>query len=310
MSRKVIIDCDPGLDDSLAILLAGASPELDIIGITTVAGNVSAEQSAQNALGICQIAGLLNIPVHVGLSRPLKGEWVEEFSVHGKYGLQDIELPAPKHTIASTKAVDFLVDVLSSATKRVTLITLGPLTNIASALLRSPEIKEHIDQIITMGGSLSEGNITPFAEFNIYSDPLAAKIVFESDAPLVMVGLNVTLQVLALPGRIESLRQKCSAVSDFAVACIERLGAFYQKTYGLLGPPLHDPCAVAVAIDPKFLQTCKMTVEVETEDKQTIGRTICSTTNVVNSNRLTKVGLNADADRFFNLLNERLSTYT
>lgn len=309
MPIPLILDCDPGHDDAVAILLACASPELEVRGITTVAGNVPLAKTSINALKICELAGLDRIRVFAGMSRPMVRTLVTAENVHGKSGLDGPELPAPARTLEPQHAVDFIVDELTSATEPVTLIPTGPLTNIAMALVKAPSITSHIKEIVLMGGAIREGNTTPAAEFNIYVDPHAAQIVFHSGVPVTMIGLDVTHQALVLPERLERIRKLGSRTAGAVVQLMEFYQRYDRRKYRMPGAPLHDPCAVACVLDRSLFDTKFVNVEVETRSDLTLGRTICDLWGVTERPANAHVGLSIDAERFFDLLIDRLATY-
>lgn len=304
----LIIDCDPGQDDAIALLLAFAAPEaLDVLGVTAVAGNVPLSLTARNARAICELAGRADVPVHAGCARPLVGAPASAEHVHGASGLDGADLPEPRLPLAPGHAVDFLIETLGKAGQPVTLAVTGPQTNVATALRRAPEIAQNIERIVMMGGAVGPGNITPFAEFNIFADPYAADIVFRSGIPIVMFGLDVTHRVIATDERIAEIRALASPVAR-AVAGMLGFYGKRKKAAGLAGPPLHDPCTIAWLIEPGLFEGRPMRVRVETERDPRIGRTVCTPSTLEEANAL--VMLEADADRFFALLTERLARYS
>ncbi|MDD5544866.1 MAG: nucleoside hydrolase [Acidobacteriia bacterium] len=309
MPIPVILDCDPGHDDAIAILLAGASPELDVRGITTVAGNVSVDKTSKNALKICELAKLDRLKVYAGMSRPLVKDLLTAENVHGRSGLDGPELPEPKRTVEPRHAIDFLIDELLSSKEPVTLIPTAPLTNIAAALIREPRIRTSIQEIVMMGGAIAEGNTTPAAEFNIYVDPHAADVVFRSGVPIWMIGLDVTHQALVLPERLKKIRALGSPVSAAAADLMIFFQEHHRVKYGMEGPPLHDPCAVAAVIDRSIFRFKEMHVGIELEGRLTQGRTVCDLWNVTGNPPNAHVGLSVDAPRFFDLLISRLARY-
>ncbi len=309
MPIPVILDCDPGHDDAIAILLACASPELEVRGITTVAGNVSVEKTSRNALKICELAKLDHIKVYAGMTRPLVKDLLTAEYVHGKSGLDGPDLPEPKRVVEPRHAVDFLIDEILSSKNPITLIPTAPLTNIAVALIKEPRIRSSIREIVLMGGAIAEGNTTPAAEFNIYVDPHAADVVFRSGVPISMIGLDVTHQALVLPERLQKIR----ALGGRTAAAAAELMVFFQEhhrvKYGMPGPPLHDPCAVAAVIDRSMFRFKEMHVGIELEGRLTQGRTVCDLWNVTGNRPNAHVALSIDAERFFDLLISRLATY-
>jgi inosine-uridine nucleoside N-ribohydrolase len=303
--KKVIIDCDPGHDDAVAIVLAARSPELELVGITCVAGNVDVEQTSANALKICELAEIRDVPVVKGMAQPLFGELVMATHVHGKSGLDGAELPAPNLPLHPGHAVDFLIETIMASDSDITLIPMAPLTNIAMAILREPRIIEKIPQIVLMGGSMGRGNVTPSAEFNIYVDPEAAKIVFDSGVPIVMVGLDVTHKAILTWEHIARIHEQQTPVTEVFTDLL----TFYLETLSELGHKkggaLHDPCAVAAVCDPSLLTTQPMRVDIETKGEFTRGRTVCDPRCTSGKAPNVRVGVDFDADRFFNMLIER-----
>jgi purine nucleosidase len=306
--RPVIIDCDPGHDDALAILLALGSPdELDVRAITVVAGNVPLALTEKNARKICELAGRTDLPVHAGCARPLGRKLVTAEYVHGNTGLDGPALPEPGTPLARGHAVDAIVAMLRAHPPgTLTLCPTGPLTNIATALQKAPDVVPRIREIVLMGGAIGEGNITPAAEFNVHVDPHAAEVVFTAGVPLVMHGLDVTHQALVTPDRLEAIRGIGTPLSRTVVELLEFYNIYDQTRRGRVGAPLHDPCAIAYLLNPGLFSGRRCHVAIETRGEHTLGRT------VVDWSRRTPHAPNAlvineiDADGFFALLTERL----
>ncbi|PJE37273.1 nucleoside hydrolase [Pseudooceanicola lipolyticus] len=308
--RKIIIDTDPGQDDAVAILLALASPdEIEVLGITAVAGNVPLALTARNARIICELAGRPDMPVFAGCDRPLKRPLVTAEHVHGKTGLDGPDLPEPTMPLADGHAVDFIIDCLrSNAPGSVTLCPLGPLTNIATALQKAPDIAARIGQIVLMGGAYFEvGNITPAAEFNIYVDPEAADIVFKSGVPLVVMPLDVTHQALVTSARNDAFRAIGTPVGLAVAQMTDFFERFDKEKYGSLGAPLHDPCVTAYLIDPELFTGRHINVEIETGSDLTLGMTVADWWGVTDRAANATFMGGIDADGFFSLLTERLA---
>ena len=308
--QKIIIDTDPGQDDAVAILLALASPELEVLGITAVAGNVPLDWTQKNARKVCELASRPDIRVFAGADRPLKRPLVTAEHVHGGTGLDGPELPEPQMPLQSQHGVDFLIDELrSQPSGTVTLCTLGALTNVALALQRAPDIAARIQQIVLMGGGFSEGgNITPAAEFNIYVDPHAAEIVFSSGVPLVVMPLDVTHQVLTTRKRMDAIASIGTPVARATVEMLDFFERFDVQKYGSDGGPLHDPCVIAYLLQPALFQGRSCNVEIETESELTIGMTVVDWWSVTDRPKNALVMRQVDADGFFELLTERLKT--
>ncbi|GAB4265923.1 MAG: nucleoside hydrolase [Pararhodobacter sp.] len=308
MPRKIIIDTDPGQDDAVAILLALASPELEVLGITCVAGNVPLALTAINARKVCELAGRRDVKVFAGCDRPLARALVTAEYVHGKTGLDGIDLPAPEMPLQKAHAVDFLIDTLrAEAPGSVTLVPIGPLTNIATAMRKAPDIVARIGQIVLMGGAYFEvGNVTPAAEFNIYVDPEAAEIVFKSGVDLVVMPLDVTHKALTTRPRIEAFRA-LGRVGEVVASWTDFFERFDMEKYGSEGAPLHDPCTIAWLLDPSLFTGRRINVEIETRSELTLGMTVADwwgvTTRAPNAYFVGDI----DADRFYALLTERLA---
>ena len=306
---KVIIDTDPGQDDAAAIMLALGSPEIEVLGITAVAGNVPLALTARNARIVCEMCGRGDIKVFAGADRPLRRAQVTAEHAHGKTGLDGPELFEPSMPLAHGYAVDFLIEtVMSEAPGTVTLCAIGPQTNIALALQKEPAVAGRLKQIVLMGGGyFSQGNITPSAEFNIYVDPDAAAIVFACGAPLVMMPLDVTHKVLATQSRVERIR----AVGNRAAESLAEMLSFYDRfnveKYGSDGAPLHDPTTIAWLLEPDLFKGRLCNVEIETQSDLTRGATVVDWWGVTERSRNTLVIRDVDADGFFALLTERLA---
>ncbi len=309
-ARPIIIDTDPGQDDAIAILTALASPELDVLGITCVAGNVPLALTVKNARMLCELAGKPDQPVYVGCSRPMVRTLVTAEHVHGKTGLDGPELPEPTMALADEHAVDFIVDTLRNHPEPVTLCPVGPLTNIAMAIVKDPSIVENIREIVLMGGAWKEGgNITPAAEFNIYVDPHAAHTVFTCGAPIVAHSLDVTHLALMTDEWIESIRALGTAVGVASAEMLAFYERFDEEKYGSNGGPLHDPNVIAYLLEPELYSGKHVAVTIETGSEQTMGQTTVDWWNVtdVEANCLWISGV--DADGFYRVLSERLGRY-
>lgn len=309
MKRKIILDVDPGHDDAMAILLAGKSEALDVLGITVVAGNAPLERTVHNALTICDISGLGHIPVFRGMSQPLMRKLTTAPDIHGESGLGGPTLPAPRLKIQETHAVDFIVKSVSEYPGEVTLVPTGPLTNVAMALLVAPEIKSKIKEIVLMGGAMGIGNVTPDAEFNIYVDPEAAKIVFESGIPITMLPLELTHQALITSDDIAEIKRIGTRLAGVVAELLEFFSSTYREVFNMGGCPLHDPCTVAMLIDPTLIEVEPMYVGVETEGTLTAGRTSCDLYRVTGRAPNARVGMKLDKERFFRLLLDAIASY-
>ncbi|MBE7184278.1 MAG: nucleoside hydrolase [Methylobacterium mesophilicum] len=307
--RKIIIDTDPGQDDALAIMLALGSPdELAVLGITAVAGNVPLYLTEKNARKICEIAGRPDLHVFKGADRPLIRPLVTAEHVHGKTGLDGPDLPEPTMPLQDEPAVDFIIRTLREEdANTVTLVVLGPLTNIAQAMIRAPEIAERIQEIVLMGGGFFEGgNVTPTAEFNIYVDPHAADIVFRSGAPVVVMPLDVTHKALTTQKRIDAFRALGTKPAEAAVSLLGFFERFDEEKYGTDGGPLHDPCTVAYLLKPDLFKGRHCNVAIELASELTMGMTVIDWWGVTDRPKNATVMRDIDADGFFALLTERV----
>lgn len=307
MKRSVVIDCDPGIDDALALFMAIASEDLDIKGITTVVGNVSVECTSENARRIVALVGS-DIPVAIGAAKPLRNVWRGAAQVHGANGLGNVELPVARTPFADLPAHRFIFEEARRAGGELELITLGPLTNLALAFQHHPDLTVMIKRIWTMGGAMEGGNVTPCAEFNIHSDPHAAQIVFRSGVPLLMCGLDVTNRALLLQEDLDGLGRLNSVVARRMLEMLECYRAFYQKA-GRKGLAMHDPFVVACAIDSSIVSTKRLPVDVETQGEFTTGCTVVDRREMTDRERNIEVAYDLDRSRFLSKLEELLSVY-
>jgi purine nucleosidase len=310
IARKIIIDTDPGQDDAVAILLALASPEeIDVLGITAVAGNVPLDLTQKNARIVCELAGRTDIPVYAGCSHPLVHPLVTAEHVHGKTGLDGPDLPDPKMPLQPDHAVDFIIrTVREQPSNTVTLCPLGPLTNIAMALRKAPDIASRVQEIVLMGGAYFEvGNITPAAEFNIYVDPEAAAVVFACGAPITVMPLDVTHKALVTKARNDAFRAIGSPVGRAVAQMTDFFERFDKEKYGSDGAPLHDPCVTAYLIQPELFSGRQINVEIETGSALTRGMTVADWWGVTDRNANAHFIGDIDANGFFDLLTERLA---
>jgi purine nucleosidase len=308
--RKIIIDTDPGQDDALAIMLALGSPqELEILGLTAVAGNVPLSLTCRNVRIICEMSGRPDIKVYAGCDAPLKRPLITAEHVHGKTGLDGPVVDEPTMPLQALNAVDFIIQTLrDEPAGTVTLCTLGPLTNIATAFLRAPDIAARVKELVMMGGGYFEGgNITPAAEFNIYVDPDAADLVMKSGVPIVMMPLDVTHKVLTYKHRVAKIAAIGSKASKFVVEMLEFFERFDVEKYGSDGGPLHDPTVIAYLLKPELFQGRACNVEVETRSELTVGMTVVDWWQVTKRPHNAFVMRFVDDQGFFDLLTERLA---
>ncbi|SLN46338.1 Pyrimidine-specific ribonucleoside hydrolase RihA [Aquimixticola soesokkakensis] len=308
MARKIIIDTDPGQDDAVAILLAVASPEIDLLGLTIVAGNVPLARTADNGRKVLELAGRSDVPVFAGCEKPMAKDLVTAEHVHGKTGLDGIALPAPVMPLQAQHGVDFIIQTLrAEPAGTVTLVPIGPLTNIATAFERAPDIKERVQEIVLMGGAYFEvGNITPAAEFNIYVDPEAADIVFKSGAKITVMPLDVTHKALVTADVVDRFAQMGTPVGAVVASWINFSERFDLKKYGSKGAPLHDPATIAYLIDPTLYEGRHINVEIEVHSPLTRGMTVADWWGVTDRAANALFIGTVDATRFFDLLITRI----
>jgi pyrimidine-specific ribonucleoside hydrolase len=305
VSIPIVIDCDPGHDDAIAILLALASPEVELRGITTVAGNQTLEKTTRNALKVLELAGRTDVPVAVGADRPLRRELRTAANVHGESGLDGPDLPEPATKPVETAAADFLAELIEPG---VVLVPTGPLTNVALLLERHPDVKDRLERIVWMGGAIAEGNVTPAAEFNAFVDPEAAAAVFASGIPVTMIGLDVTHKALFDVGHAERLRG-AGAVGKAVAELADFFLGFHRQRYRFEGAPIHDAMAVAHVIDPTLVTTLECNIAIETASLHCDGRTVVDRWHVLaDAPRNAHVGIDVDAERFLELLVERIAS--
>ena len=310
MVRKIIIDTDPGQDDAVAILLALASPEeIEVLGVTAVAGNVPLHLTQRNARMVCELAGRTDMKVFAGCDRPMVRPLVTAEHVHGQTGLDGPVLPEPTMPLQDKHAVDFIIETLrAEEAGAVTLCVLGPLTNIAMAFQMAPDVVEKVQEIVLMGGAYFEvGNITPAAEFNIYVDPQAAAVVFASGVPIVVMPLDVTHKVLVTKARANAFRELGNTCGPVVAEMTDFFERFDMEKYGSDGGPLHDPCVTAYLLKPELFTGRHINVEIEVASELTLGMTVADWWRVSDrAPNATFMG-DVDADGFFDLLNERLA---
>ncbi len=307
MRKPVIIDCDPGHDDAIALLLAFASDKIDVKAVTIVAGNQTLEKTLNNALKVLSFANI-DVPVAKGFEKPLMRDLIIAPEVHGESGLDGPELPEPTLKPSDLSAIELIAKVLRESDEKVTLIPTGALTNIARFLLCYPELKDKIERISLMGGACFGGNWTPAAEFNILVDPEAADIVFKSGIPITMCGLDVTHKALIYAEDIERIRSLGGKVAVMVAELLDFFSEFHLDT-GFEGSPLHDPCAVAWVIDPSIIETKKLNVAIETKGQHTLGATVVDYYDVLGKEKNVDVAFDIDRERFVDMLVEAMKYY-
>jgi pyrimidine-specific ribonucleoside hydrolase len=305
----VILDCDPGHDDALAIMLAVADPAIDLLAVTTVAGNVTLENTTVNALRVLDMVGRPDIPVAAGADRPRIRELSTAASMHGDGGLAGPLPVAPSRPPSSLTAVELIAQVLTEASEPVTLVVTGPQTNAAAALESLPHLRDRIARIVFMGGAVDLGNWTPAAEFNIWVDPEAADVVLRSGLDLTMIGLEVTHQAWLADAHADALRGRGDC-GQFVAELLDHFVGFHQERFGWEGAPIHDAVTIAHLIDPTLVTTVFANVQVDLESELCVGRTVVDRWRVTDRTPNCHVGLGIDRDRFVTLLMDRLVTLT
>ncbi len=310
--RPVIIDCDPGQDDAVALFLALSSPdELELLGITTVAGNVPLELTQRNARMMCDIARRTDTRVFAGCAKPLQRDAITAEYIHGKTGIDGIDVFEPETPLEEQHAVEFIIETLLAAGETpVTLVPTGPLSNIGAAIEREPSILAHVAELVIMGGAMREGgNRSPSAEFNVLADPEAADIVFNCGRPITSMGLDVTHQVLSTRERVARIRALGNPVADATAGMLSFFHRYDTKKYGSEGAPLHDPCTVAWLLQPGLFETRRCNVSVETQSELTLGHTAVDFWHVTDRPHNVDWTWKVDADGFYELLIQRLARF-
>lgn len=311
-ARSIIIDCDPGQDDAVALFLAMSSPEeLHILGITTVAGNVPLTLTQRNARMMCDIARRQDIPVFAGREKPLVRAPITAEYIHGDTGIDGVDAFEPETPLRHQHAVEFIIETLLAADESsVTLVPTGPLSNIGAAIEKEPAILGHIREIVVMGGAMREGgNRSPSAEFNILTDPHAAEIVFACGRPTVVMGLDVTHQVLSTRERVERIRALKNPVAEATAGMLSFFHRYDSSKYGSEGAPLHDPCTVAWLLDPALFKLRACNLSVETESELTMGHTAVDFWHVTDRPHNVRWAYEVDAEGFYALLTRRLARF-
>ncbi len=306
--KKLLLDCDPGHDDAIAMMLAAGHPKIDLLGITVVSGNQTLKKTGKNALHLCEYLKI-DVPVCLGSPRPIVRDVEICPRIHGESGLDGVTFPPPKRSVDPRHAVDFIIETLLHSDEKVTCVTTGPMTNLALAMRLEPKITDHIHEVIVMGGSYANGNVTPAAEFNIYEDPEAADIVFRSDVPVTMVGLDVTRQVMALPDIVKRMDSIQNKASELFVKLMKVFNENQRKVFGLPGGPLHDPVTIAYLIDPSVLTVEFVHCSIDLSHNQSYGRTNCDMYDYQHKEKNTYIATGIDVDKFWDLIEDGLSRY-
>ncbi|MFM5519769.1 pyrimidine-specific ribonucleoside hydrolase RihA [Aeromonas jandaei] len=310
MALPVILDCDPGHDDAIALILALASPELKVLAVTTSAGNQTPDKTLNNALRILTLLGRDDIPVAAGAPKPLARELIIADNVHGESGLDGPKLPDPAFAPQGMTGIELMARSLRESAEPVTLVPTGPLTNVALLLAAHPELKGKIARIVLMGGAAGAGNWTPAAEFNIYVDPEAADMVFKSGIPITMCGLDVTHEAQVMDEDIERVR----AITNPVAQCVAGLLDFFMiyhrhPKWGFAGAPLHDPCTIAWLLNPALFHGVECRVDIETRGEHTVGMTVVDRYGLSGKPANALVLLGLDRAGFIDLLVERLRAF-
>ena len=307
MDRKIILDCDPGHDDALAMMLAHGSPEIDLVAVTTVAGNQTLERVTRNAQSVATVIGMTGVPIAAGCDRPLVRTQQVAATIHGESGMQGPRLREPTTAIAPLHAVQLIIDtVMSHEPGEITLVPTGALTNIALAVRLEPRIVPRVREVVLMGGGYHKGNWSAVAEFNIKVDPEAAHIVFGAGWPVTMVGLDLTHQALATPEVVDRIRAVGTQPARFVLELLASFGQAYREHENFDSPPVHDPCAVALLIDPNVISTRRVPIAIELTGAETLGMTVADFRGKPPADCPTRVAVDLDFDRFWELVIDAL----
>lgn len=305
--KKIILDCDPGHDDAIALLLAHGNPNIELLAVTTVVGNQTLDKVTRNALSVARIANITNVPFAAGAVRPLIRNVEIAPDIHGDSGLDGPVLPEPTIQLDKRHAIDLIIDtIMSHPPKTVTLVPTGGLTNIAMAVRKEPKIVERVKEVVLMGGGYHVGNWSAVAEFNIKIDPEAAHIVFNEKWPVTMVGLDLTHQALATPEVIEKIKAIKTKPAKFVLEMLEFFGKMYKQAQGFTYPPVHDPCAVAYVINPELIKTKRVPVDIELTGTLTLGMTVADFRFPPDDNCHTQVATELDHTGFWDLIVDSL----
>ena len=307
--RKIILDCDPGHDDAVAILLAAREPSLELLGVTVVAGNQTLENTQRNARNVLQWVGS-DVPVYAGCSGPMVRDKVIAGDIHGSTGLDGPVFPPLHKELEPEHAVSFLIRTLLTSQGDITVVTTGPMTNLAMALRLEPRITEKIARIVLMGGSITNGNVTPAAEFNILADAEAASVCFRSGRPITMVGLDVTRKVLCYPEIVQRMGRIGNPASELFVALMDHFCKTQKAIFGWEGGPLHDPVTIASLIDPQLLTLKPMNVQIDIRSTQSYGRTNCDAFGYLRLLPTADVAVDIDVPRFWDIVERGLRRYS
>lgn len=307
--RKIILDCDPGHDDAVAIMLAGKSEKIELLGVTVVAGNQTLDKTAINALHVCQCLGL-DVPVYSGCDRPMVRQKVIAADIHGETGLDGPVFEPLTKKLENGHAVNFIIDTLMKSDGDITMVTTGPMTNLAMAMRMEPKIVDKIQEIVLMGGAYTNGNVTPAAEFNIFADADAAYVAFTSGRPITMVGLDVTRKALCYPAIVERMGKIENKAAKLFVDLMGHFCKAQKEVFGWEGGPLHDPITVAYLIDPSVLTTKPMHSEIDIRNVQSYGRTNCDYFGYQGLEPTANVAIDIDVEKFWDMIEESIKQYS
>lgn len=307
--RKIILDCDPGHDDAVAIILAGRNPKIDLLGITVVSGNQTIEKTGKNALNLCQYLGI-DVPVCLGLSEPIIKPLQVCPDIHGETGLDGFDFPELTKEFDKRPAVHFIAQTILESNEKITVVTTGPMTNLALALKLFPKIKANIEEVVLMGGSIANGNVTPSSEYNIYADPEAAYIVFNSGVKVTMFGLDVTRKVMVLPEVVERMEKINNEVSKLFVDLMKVFNINQNKVFGIKAGPLHDPVTIAYLINPEVVKVANVHCDIDISHGSSYGRTNCDMFDYLKLEKNTFVAYDIDIEMYWDIIEAGIKQYT
>lgn len=306
--KNIILDCDPGHDDAIAILLAGSNPEIDLLGVTVVEGNQTLEKTANNALKVVQWLGL-DVPVFKGCQNPMVREQMIADDIHGETGLDGHDFGEIKIKLQEDHAVNFIIDTILNSKEKITVVTCGPMTNLAMALRLEPKIKENIEEIVLMGGAYTFGNVSPAAEFNIIADAEAAYVCFTAGLPITMMGLDVTRKVQVLPEVVERMDKISNKAAEMFVNLMKFFNKSQKEVFGWDGGPLHDPLTLAYLIDPSVVTLKKMNTRIDIRSTDSYGRTNCDYFDYLGLEKNSNVAIDVDVKKYWDIIEKGISSY-
>ncbi len=308
MRRKIILDCDPGHDDAFAILLANNNPAFDLLGITVASGNQTLEKTGRNTLNLVQYLDL-DVPICLGAKNPIIKEVEICDAIHGETGLDGFDFPSLKIDYDKRSAMDFMIETILNSKEKIAVITTGPMTNLALAIRMNPDILKNIEEIVLMGGSYQNGNVTPAAEFNIFCDPEAAYICFTSGVKITMVGLDVTRKVKVYDHIIDRMEKIQNKASDLFVKLMSVFNENQKKVFGFDGAPLHDPVTIAYLLNKDLLEVKHVNCEIDISHGPSYGRTNCDIFDYLKKEKNTYVAMDIDTELFWDIIEDSLKRY-